>query len=82
MFDGRTKSSVLCVLYPGYVIYSVKLKQAFVGLPGSEIKQLRLSGVDGLLLCPAHSSKVTCLMWAFMSCPLTIEFVMCKSRCT
>ncbi|RCV04572.1 hypothetical protein SETIT_1G010800v2 [Setaria italica] len=32
----------------GYVIYSVnkKLKQEFIGLPGSEIKQLRLSGVE------------------------------------
>ncbi|CAD6247349.1 unnamed protein product [Miscanthus lutarioriparius] len=32
----------------GYVIYSVKqkLKQEFVGLPGSEIKQLKLSGVE------------------------------------
>ncbi|KAL5647319.1 hypothetical protein ACJX0J_041674, partial [Zea mays] len=32
----------------GYVIYSVKqkLKQEFIGLPGSEIKQLKLSGVE------------------------------------
>ncbi|CAO2037965.1 unnamed protein product [Urochloa humidicola] len=32
----------------GYVIYSVKqkLKQEFVGLPGSEIKRLKLSGVE------------------------------------
>ncbi|WVZ77036.1 hypothetical protein U9M48_024939 [Paspalum notatum var. saurae] len=32
----------------GYVIYSVKqkLKQEFIGLPGSEIKRLKLSGVE------------------------------------
>ncbi|OQU84745.1 hypothetical protein SORBI_3004G116900 [Sorghum bicolor] len=32
----------------GYVIYSVKqkLKQEFIGLPGSEIKHLKLSGVE------------------------------------
>lgn len=35
----------------GYIIYSVKqkLKQEFVGLPGDEIKKLRLSGVE---VCP------------------------------
>uniref|UniRef100_A0A0A9DXX6 Uncharacterized protein n=1 Tax=Arundo donax TaxID=35708 RepID=A0A0A9DXX6_ARUDO len=32
----------------GYVIYTVKqkLKQEFLGLPGSEIKRLKLSGVE------------------------------------
>ncbi|KAG8379132.1 hypothetical protein BUALT_Bualt07G0056400 [Buddleja alternifolia] len=32
----------------GYVVYSVrqKLKQAYVGLPGAEIKKLKLSGVE------------------------------------
>ena len=36
----------------GYVIYTMKqkLKQEFIGLPGSEIKRLRLSGVE-VCLC-------------------------------
>jgi hypothetical protein len=35
------------------VIYSVKqkLKKEFIGLPGSEIKQLRLSGVQVCVCC-------------------------------
>lgn len=32
----------------GYIVYSVKqkLKQEYVGLPGDEIKELKLSGVE------------------------------------
>uniref|UniRef100_A0A804QVU9 Uncharacterized protein n=1 Tax=Zea mays TaxID=4577 RepID=A0A804QVU9_MAIZE len=41
----------------GYVIYSVKqkLKQEFIGLPGSEIKRLKLSGVEAnpMESCPS-----------------------------
>lgn len=35
-------------LFQGYVVYSVKqkLKQEYVGLPGNEIKNLKLSGVE------------------------------------
>lgn len=46
----------------GYIIYTVKqkLKQEFVGLPGEEIKKLKLSGVEvGLLLL--HS--LSCLQY-------------------
>jgi len=43
---GWSINYVMCM--QGYVIYSVKqkLKQEFIGLPGSEIKQLKLSGVE------------------------------------
>jgi len=32
----------------GYIVYSIKqkLKQEYVGLPGDEIKKLKLSGVE------------------------------------
>ncbi|AQK50819.1 Nuclear ribonuclease Z, partial [Zea mays] len=44
----------------GYVIYSVKqkLKQEFIGLPGSEIKRLKLSGVEVCLAWWLWSSKI------------------------
>lgn len=37
-----------CIPSQGYIVYSVrqKLKQEYVGLPGSEIKNLKLSGVE------------------------------------
>lgn len=68
----------------GYVIYTTKqkLKPEFIGLPGSEIKQLRLSGVEVCVCCSlviVARVQIKPVYQHVDVCPLIIhEFVICR----
>lgn len=48
MFHWGLLTGKVCMLAQGYVVYSrkKKLKEEFIDLPGNEIRDLKLSGVE------------------------------------